>query len=306
MSSISFLHREEIDTRRWDEVISKSLAETLYPYSWYLDASAENWSALVVDDYRFIMPVVWKRKYGIRYIYQPLFCQQLGVFSQEVVDPLLAREFIETLMKRFRFGVFNFNMKNLVGEDESFQVYDRSNYVLPLKESYEALFASYSVNAKRNLKRAMDHTPGVDKNIGLDELITFKKKNDVTRKTEAQYQSMKRQFASVIENSKGAVYGVRDGEKLIAAAFMAFSRSRIIYLLSVSSGDGKEQRAMFRIVDEVIRSNANSLLTLDFEGSNIPSIARFFGGFGSRPEIYQSISYNRLPVPFILGKRYGK
>jgi hypothetical protein len=63
---------------------------------------------------------------------------------------------------------------------------------------------------------------------------------------------------------------------------------------------------MFRIVDELIRSYSNSNYTLDFEGSNIPSVARFFGGFGSRPEVYQNLSFNRLPVPLFLGKRYGK
>ena len=84
---VRFLHRDEIDKQKWDEVITRSPAETLYPYSWYLDAAAENWSALVMDDYRFIMPLIWKRKYGIRYIYQPYYTQQLGIFSQENVDP---------------------------------------------------------------------------------------------------------------------------------------------------------------------------------------------------------------------------
>lgn len=287
-------------------MISNSLAETLYPYSWYLDASAENWSALVMGDYNFIMPLVWKKKYGIRYLYQPVFCQQLGVFSKEFTDPLVVRQFIGQLQKRFRFGVVNFNMKNMVGDDRSYGVYDRSNYVLQLDRSHEELSSHYSVNAKRNLKRSLELEADVEKDISLDELIAFKKENDLTRKTESQYQRMKSQFGSVIEHSKGSIYGLRDGKNLVAAAFMAFSKTRIIYLLSVSNSTGKDQRAMFRIVDEVIRSYSGSSLSLDFEGSNIPSIARFFGGFGAQPEIYQSLSFNRLPVPFILGRKYGR
>jgi hypothetical protein len=303
---IRYLDRGEIDAEKWDDVIAHSTAETLYAYSWYLDASADNWSALVMDDYRFIMPLVWKRKYGIHYLYQPVFCQQLGVFSREFADPLLAEKFVGYMMKRFRFGVVNFNMKNMLGDKARREVYDRANYVLSLSESYEKIYKSYSVNAKRNLKRSLNTEQDVETDIGLDELMAFKKENDLVEKTDAQYTHMQGQFASVMENSKGVVYGLRDGDGLVAAAFMAFSKTRIIYLLSVSNARGKDQRAMFRIVDEVVRFYAGSDLSLDFEGSNIPSIARFFAGFGAKPEVYQSVSFNRLPVPFILGKQYGR
>ena len=287
-------------------MISNSPAETLYPYSWYLDEAAENWSALVMDDYRFIMPLVWKKKYGIRFIYQPVFCQQLGLFSKEHIDPQVTNAFIDQMLKRFRFGVVNFNIKNILGDNRRFDLYDRNNYVLSLQPSYVNLSSRYSVNAKRNLKRSFDQPGSLEKEIPLEEMISFKKKHDTDLKPEAAYQRMLSLFGSVIQHSKGSVYGIRDREELVAAAFIAFSKTRAIYLLSVSSETGKEQRAMFRIVDELIRSYAGSELTLDFEGSNIPSIARFFGGFGSCPEVYQSLSFSRLPIPLILGKKYGR
>ena len=54
---------------------------------------------------------------------------------------------------------------------------------------------------------------------------------------------------------------------------------------------------MFRILDAFIRDHAASGLALDFEGSNIPSVARFFGGFGAKADIYQGVSFSRLPAP---------
>jgi len=59
-------------------------------------------------------------------------------------------------------------------------------------------------------------------------------------------------------------------------------------------------------VDQLIRDHAGSEKILDFEGSNIPSIARFFSGFGARPETYQEVRFSRLPLKFITGRRYGK
>jgi len=194
----------------------------------------------------------------------------------------------------------------MLGDRARREVYDRANYVLPLRESYETIYKSYSVNARRNLKRSMETEQQVETEIELDELMAFKKENDQVKKSDAQYARMQAQFASVIKNSKGIIYGLRDGDGLMAATFMAFSKTRIIYLLSVSSARGKDQRAMFRIVDEVVRFYAGSDYSLDFEGSNIPSIARFFAGFGATPEVYQSVRFNRLPVPFILGKKYGR
>ncbi|MCK5135874.1 MAG: hypothetical protein KAR19_08830 [Bacteroidales bacterium] len=303
---IEFVHRKDIDTARWDELIAQSTAETLYPYSWYLDAAAANWSALIMDDYRFVMPLVWKRKYGLRYLYQPFYTQQLGVFSEEYVDPYTVTQFIDRMPKTFRFGTINFNMQNMVGEKQSFEVFDRSNYVLSLQQEYIDLYGSYSTNAKRNLKRSFDQAGEVEKDISLAELICFKKENDAIKRTDDAYLRMKKLLGSVIKYGRGFVYGIKDGNELSAAAFFGFSKTRVIYLLSVSSMQGKENRAMFKIVDEFIRTHTGSELVLDFEGSSIPSIARFFSGFGAKPEIYQSLSFNRLAFPLKMLRNRGR
>lgn len=293
---VKFLYRRDIDTQKWDEVIARSTAETLYPYSWYLDAAAANWSALMMDHYRFIMPLIWKRKYGLRYIYQPFYTQQLGVFSQEYVDPAVTDKMLSMLPKRYRFAHLNFNTKNLVGEVEPFRVYDRKNYILDLQHGYNVLYDSFSTNAKRNLKKAAEINPTIVKDVSIEELVAFKKENDVIRRTEKEYKWLIQLLKSIHRNGKDLIYAAKDEGALSAAAFFGFSKNRVIYLVSASSERGKENRSMFKIVDAFIREHAGSMLILDFEGSNIPSVARFFAGFGAKPEIYQSVSFNRLPL----------
>ncbi|MGW8314108.1 MAG: hypothetical protein ACWGNV_00800, partial [Bacteroidales bacterium] len=70
---IRYLSRKELDEERWNRTIAASRAETIYPYTWFLDSAADHWSALVIGDYRFLMPLVWKRKWGIPLIYQPFY-----------------------------------------------------------------------------------------------------------------------------------------------------------------------------------------------------------------------------------------
>lgn len=293
---MEFLHRKELDEGKWDEAVALSRAETLYPYSWYLDAVAVKWSALVMDNYRFVVPVVWKQKYGLKYIYQPFYTQQLGVFGQEEVDPEFMREVISVLYKKFRFANFNLNVKNLLGEHKKWSLYDKSNYVLDLSTGYEELSASFNTNAKRNIKRAYGLAGDVEKGVSCEEVLAFKRENDTIKRSEEEYGWLLNLLQAITHKEKGQAYGIRADGQLIATAFFAFSRTRGIYLLSASNGEGKEQRSMFKIVDAFIRDHAGTALLLDFEGSNIPSVARFFAGFGARPEIYQGVSFDRLPV----------
>lgn len=293
---IDFLKRKEIQVEKWDRLIAGSPAETIYPYCWYLDAVSDNWSALVVDDYRFVMPVVWKKKAGMKYMYQPFYTQQLGVFSREYVDPELIRKMLRILYKKFRFAGMNFNAKNLVGEEDPFIVDDKSNYVMLLNQDYDSQYRGFSTNAKRNIRKSIEFSDLVEKNLPVDELVRLKRENDVFKRSEEDYRWLVNLFETIQQRGAGKIYAIRTGREITAAAFFAFSNTRAIYLLSASSQEGKERRGMFRIIDAFISDHAGSGVILDFEGSNIPSVARFFGGFGAQPEIYQGVSFNRLPA----------
>jgi hypothetical protein len=293
---IEFLKRKEIQEEKWDQVIAGSLAETIYPYSWYLDAVSENWSALVVDDYRFVMPVVWKKKAGMKYIYQPFYTQQLGVFSREYVKPELIRQMLKILYKKYRFAGMNVNVKNLVGEEKPFTVDDKSNYILPLSKDYDTLSNSFTTNTKRNIRKSIEFADRLERNLPVEELVRLKRENDVIKRSKEDYRWLECVFETIKQREAGKVYAIRLESEIIAAAFFAFSKTRAIYLLSASSPMGKERRGMFRIIGAFINDHAGSGVILDFEGSNIPSVARFFGGFGAQAEIYQGVSFNRLPA----------
>src|ERR1700692_3437990 len=78
---IHYLKHNAIDKRRWDEAIDRAFNGMIYAKSWYLDIVSPQWDALVSDDYRAVMPLTWRRKFGVYYLYQPFFTQQLGVFT---------------------------------------------------------------------------------------------------------------------------------------------------------------------------------------------------------------------------------
>jgi hypothetical protein len=302
---IRYISRNQIDTARWDELISRSEAENLYPYSWYLDAAAGRWSALVYKDYQAVMPLVWKRKFGIRYLYQPFYTPQLWVFSESHADPHMITSLLRQVARKFRVGTIQFNHRNLVGEVQPFTVVDRVNYVLSLEGGYDSLARGYSENTRRNLRKALEFNPEISREISIDELVSLKRENDVIKRSESDSRWLKSLLETIRNKSTGVIYASVQNWVPDAAAFFGISRTRAVYLLSASNEKGIENRSMFKLVDAFIRDHAGSALVLDFEGSNLPGVARFFSGFGAVPETYQRVQFNRLPLP-VKGVRRGR
>src|SRR5436305_8276918 len=85
---IRYLEREQIDIDKWDRCIADAPNGLIYARSFYLNAMAENWTALVAGDYEYVMPLTWKSKAGFKYLYQPYFTKTLGVFgkSRHIID----------------------------------------------------------------------------------------------------------------------------------------------------------------------------------------------------------------------------
>ena len=150
---IRYLSNREIDRGRWDACISAASCRRLYAFSWYLDTVSPGWDALVEDDYRAVFPLTHNRKFGISYLFQPFFAQQLGVFSPENMDGGRVCAFLSAIPSRYRLTEISLNEGN---ETPSNQVNlsVRPDYVLDLSPEYDAIEAAYAQNTRRNLKKA--------------------------------------------------------------------------------------------------------------------------------------------------------
>jgi len=59
--------------------------------------------------------------------------------------------------------------------------------------------------------------------------------------------------------------------------------------------DGKTIGASHYLIDRFIADYAGQNLILDFEGSDISSLAFFYSSFGAKEEKYSAIKLNKLP-----------
>ena len=289
---IRYLKQNEIDKTKWDSCIKNSPNCIIYGMSWYLDIVCENWDALVSDDYEAVMPLPWKSKLGIKYIYHPFFAQQLGLFYQNHADDQIY-EFLQHIPAKFIKYETSVNFLNSV---KKLSLNVRTNYVLSLKSSYPELQNRFSENTKRNIKKAGKTINNINDNISIGDFLDLKKENNINNLQNHHFEKLEILFSLLIKNNYGKILGVKNSEnKLIGAALFVTFKKRIIYLFSASSVEGKNQRVMFAIVNKILKESAGKNIILDFEGSMIEGVARFFKGFGAKPETYYRIKKSRIP-----------
>ncbi len=292
---ISYVKHNDIDFSKWDDCINHSLNGIVYAYSWYLNIVAGEWDALIGDDYRAVFPLVKGKKYGVLYLYQPLFTQQLGVFSPIRIDSQIIKSFLDSIPKKFQYQIINFNTYNYLENVEG-EVFERVTYQFDLIQPYFDLSSNYNDNTKRNISKSIAMGVSVNKMLSVADYIHFKRQNLIVPLKGDPIERLNRIMLQALEKGVGEIYAAfTDQRELCAAAFFIRSNEKVIYLSAASNELGRTNRAMFTLVDQFINDYSESHLVLDFEGSSIVSVARFYAGFGAKKCTYQQIVVNRLP-----------
>lgn len=288
--TLTYIKHKYIDIEKYDACITKAINSRVYAYSWYLDIVADNWDVLVMGDYEVVMPIPFlrlKRNIFAKKIYQPDFCQQLGVFSQFALN----KEIVELFYNYFltlRPRAYNFNSNNSQHffKDNS-ELKERINYELVLNKSYEELFANFSTNRKRNLKKSYKASLHISDDISVNEFVSFKEEQTNYKSNASLNKKMNRLIVEAINKNKGKLYGVYKSNLLVAGVFVLKEKRRLTTLISATNNIGKKNGAIAFLVDTIIKENSNTDIIFDFEGSMIPGIARFYKSFGAEKKVYK-------------------
>ena len=295
--NISYLAHHQINKTKWDRCIDSAGNGLIYAYSFYLDAMSENWDALILGDYEMVMPLTWKKKYTIYYLYQPFYMASLGIFgnglSAEIVN-----DFLKNIPTKFKYWDFYLNRGNLFSLPD-FSMYERINYILPLNENYQSLQRKYASSHTRNIKRAKQFGNLVKKDIAIKDVIHLAKEQakNFSLIEQDNFLDLANLFEYLKKRNQAITYGVYSSQnQLVASCAYFFSHQRAYYILVGNHPNGKTSGASHLMIDHFIYEHAGEDLTLDFEGSNISSLAFFYKSFGAIQEKYPGIKMNKLPA----------
>ena len=135
---IHYKKREELDIDKYNFCVENSIQSRVYAFSWYLDIVSDNWDALVLNDYEAVMPIPWNSKFGLKYVVQPCFCQQLNVYSKRNIDKTILDKFFKSIPIRYLFNNLNLGFQ-IIHKD----IITKQNFILELNKTYDIVFKNY-------------------------------------------------------------------------------------------------------------------------------------------------------------------
>ncbi len=298
---IRFINQQEIDRQKWDTLITNAANSFIYSTALYLDLFTVSWGAFVYGDYEAAMAVPFKSKFGIKYAYTPVGVAQLGIVGRQITEQL-EDDFISALHREFKYGMLHFSPFFSKKNAEKYGLKWKTNFILPLNESYDVLQKRYTKDATKNLRKANEIIQRVrfdvdTKEIGEAFMQQYGNRGN-TRKLEAEYKVFANNLEELCAKNMAFKMAIRtdNGELLGAGVFGKF-RNRIYYVFGAPTALGRSHQTAHVLIDAVIQKYAGTDFILDFEGSSIPSVAMFYKKFSPTDEPYPLYRFNHLPAP---------
>ncbi|WP_161889446.1 GNAT family N-acetyltransferase [Pontibacter russatus] len=314
---VLYLKHPDIDRTQWDAVVERSRQRQVYALTWYLDVVAPGWEAVVELDaagaYITVMPVPWRSRFGIRYIQQPLFCQQLGIYGlTETVAEATYIAFVQEVCQRFRYvSGYHFNTANKLPAGLPPEVYISQTLTLylPLNKPYEQLYQGYTRDRKMNLKRAQKAELAIEESTDIEPVIRFFREQAAGRiyggVSEAAYMQLRQLYEALRQRGIARLCYTTDasGRKNGGCLFVIWG-GHIVYLFNAAPQHGRKQNGRTLLINHIIREYAGQEMLLDFESPNEreQDILHFYKSFGPEATPIPVLRYDRLPS----GVRYIK
>ncbi len=298
-AGIQYIKHNAIDKARWNRTLAMAANSLIYAHTDFLDAMSPGWDALMLGDYEFLMPLTHRRKYGIAYICQPAFAQQLGVFSQHEITHGILQQFFEVIANDYKLvEIFvNYGCAALADLPMS------TNYILPLTASYETLRANYKKDLLKNLQRCSKFNLVYQSDINpTDAIFQYKLVyGDRLGYSSLEFENFEALCQQWMKTGQCIVRKVvlispknPDPEILSIGLFLK-DQNRLYNVASTTLPNGRMMEANHFLMDQLIREFAGQDLILDFEGSDLPGVAKFYQKFNPINQPYFFWKSNRLP-----------
>ncbi len=306
----TFVGHPEIDKVRWDECVTQPPQCLCYALSWYLDIISPGWNALIWEEaghYLAVIPLPESHKWGVSFVRQPLFTQQLGVFGHHDLPNQAWKEIFAQLQKRVNFVAhYHFNAANT----PSLQAFLASQsavgwslahtHHLDLSQSYAQLAVRYTRDRRMNLQRAERAKLTLVESTDIEPLIAMFAQNvapTFTRGIHPQsYAWLRAIYRALHQRGMASLhYAAGPTGELGAGTLFAQTGSKIIYLFNAAFDHARRANGRTWLLDQQFQRSAGQPLIFDFESPELPEIVSFYRSFGAEPVPFCKISYNHLP-----------
>ncbi len=306
---IQLFKRAEINETLWNACIRKGINNLAYGYTEYLDVVTDGfWMGLVLGDYDVVFPLPLKKKFGLTYIVQPLFCAQLGAFGYSKDSTVFQENFTRAIpwyFFRTRLhlnGYFPIKRDFKTGEI-GYQT--KENFILDLQHGYQP-----NKDAQKNIARLVEK--GVQYKINeveANEIVGYYQKQwgDLNPLISKDWYEKFLRLCEKFQNNDDIICEIvsahsLDGNCLGGGIFFKTQSNEhmkvtdespwknkgfIHYVCGAANNENPESRGvMHGVLDFIIRRHLDKPMIFDFEGSSIESVAMFYKKFNPTSKPY--------------------
>lgn len=306
--NLIYLTRSEIDTHRWDSFMEISMQGVVYGFSWYLDVVCENWNALVwpsADEYQIVMPLPVKSIFGFSVLYQPHFCQYLGLFSTVELTHEKVAVFLKACSDSFSYiSSYCFHPTNtqLLGTAlNSFpELQQNTNKTVWL--SVQSEYNGYTKDRRKNLLRADQWKWQEEMGDDIEPLIDLFRHNHMSKITggvaEKSLTIFKKLFEECLKRGNSELkYAYHEG--ILHAGVLIIREGNIaVYIFNAADFTGRRGNARTFLLNNYFKMKGSEELVFDFESPDITSIHNFYRSFGGIEVPFINIRKNDLKFPY--------
>ncbi len=284
---IQKINYQNIDWEKYNACLQQSVQRNFYAQKEILDFLCKQWEILVFGDYEAIMPIPIVKKWGIRIVHMPLFCQQLGVFSRKE-NSSLNDDFYYFLNKNYAVHYYAFNADNCF----STELQKRNNYQISLVD-YSFLRKKYFKGRKSTVKSAQHlQMKQVELN---DETQKFIGENFKGLDKETDQNLFQNYLILLQEKKLLQLFGSFLGAELTNLAITIFTPNQISLLGLINKTEFRKENGASFLIDRLLQKHISEK-SFNFMGGSIRGQEVFFKSFGAKNLEYPIIKNTYLKV----------
>lgn len=283
---MNFLERKDINVEKWNQLVGNTNGASFFSYAWYLDATAENWSVLVTDDYTSGIALPYTIRMGERILYSPIFVRY--------IEPLGSSVNLEKLQKEIEAHFKNYDIAfsiPLLGDHYEDYVFQK------LKEDRKI-----GSQAKRMLKKAEKNDLTIQESNDFDvvlDIIHQELKGKHQGINETSMKAMNQLFLNAKKAGVLKAYILEGHGGVVALE----DENKILYLKGTTDDETKNIGGMYLLINHLIEMSVNRTKVFDFGGSKAPGVRKFNQNLGGNDVHYFYYKLDNGPFWFKFARR---
>ncbi len=281
---ISIRHNDKINLKQWDALIQQSFQSTVFHNSWFLELLDDDWSALLGENFNWVLPILSEKKH----ITSSKLIPYLGLVSKQHLPEKDFKKILSFLNKKFvsvRYTFSKYQIKYQLGNSfeakEFFQKDLIKSYPVISKDFHEEVSNSLAVADKENLYC-----------ISLRSVFKFmeflKEHSDYS---EEELLLIRKIILRSTQLKAGKMYAAYNStNELVGVTFIMFSKTKAYIMYSAFADDADICNADYKIINTILEELSLYNVTIENHSKSIdPAL---LGHFQFKPYYYFEYHHN--------------